>query len=392
MSARARSTAAAPRPRRELDVASADGTRLHAEVHGPSDAPVVVLSHGWTCSTLFWAPLLRALPPRMQVVVYDQRGHGRSAAPGRDGYSTAALADDLCAVLEACVPEGTRAVLAGHSMGGMTLLAAADRPQLRARTAAVLLANTGSGRLVRELRVLPLAGRLPRLRAATHRLLLKAPVPLGPVTPLSRSVLRYVTMGPGAGPEAIDLCARIVHACPPPVRSRWAGVLAGLDLEAAVARLDVPAAVLVGSADRLTPPPHARRLARGLPHLEELVELPGIGHMTPLETPDRVAAMIDDLVRAHLETPAARSGEAGAPPHPRRPGGDDVSRHSSLDGQVAVVTGAARGVGALLARRPRRGPRRAVAVSPRAARGRCPQVGVAVVLAENRADMAESGC
>ncbi|MEU5644552.1 alpha/beta hydrolase, partial [Streptomyces milbemycinicus] len=32
-----------------MTVISSDGTRLHAELHGPEGAPAVVLVHGWTC-------------------------------------------------------------------------------------------------------------------------------------------------------------------------------------------------------------------------------------------------------------------------------------------------------------------------------------------------------
>lgn len=52
---------APPVPRTTLTVTSADGARLYAEVHGPEDAPAVVLAHGWTCSTAFWAPVVRDL-------------------------------------------------------------------------------------------------------------------------------------------------------------------------------------------------------------------------------------------------------------------------------------------------------------------------------------------
>ncbi|WP_158102180.1 alpha/beta fold hydrolase, partial [Streptomyces glaucescens] len=102
-----------------------DGARLHVEVHGPESAPPVVLIHGWTCSTAFWAAQIRALAAGHRVIAYDQRGHGRS--PASRSCSTDALADDLEAVLAATLAPGEKAVLAGHSMGGMTVLAAAGR-------------------------------------------------------------------------------------------------------------------------------------------------------------------------------------------------------------------------------------------------------------------------
>lgn len=74
------------------------------EVHGAEGAPAVVLSHGWTCSTAFWAAQIRDLARDHRVVAYDQRGHGRS--PAAAAYSTTALADDLAAVLEAALAPG----------------------------------------------------------------------------------------------------------------------------------------------------------------------------------------------------------------------------------------------------------------------------------------------
>lgn len=71
-----------PAARRTDFVRSADGTRINVEEYGPQDAPTVVLIHGWTCKTLFWAPLIHELGGEFRVVAYDQRGHGRSETPG----------------------------------------------------------------------------------------------------------------------------------------------------------------------------------------------------------------------------------------------------------------------------------------------------------------------
>ncbi|MET9290491.1 alpha/beta hydrolase, partial [Streptomyces sp. NPDC003077] len=295
---------APPAPDRELTVTSADGATLHARVHlppsvgAPSSPPTVVLSHGWTCSTAFWAPVVRDLAADHKVVLYDQRGHGRSPAAVPEGHSTTALADDLVAVLDATLEPGERAVLVGHSMGGMTLMAAAERPQVRERAAAVLLCSTGSADLAAEARVIPL--RSWGARRVAHKALLSSRAPLGPVTPVTKRLLKYATMGPHATPEQVEACARIVHACPVGVRARWGHVLGSLDLTGGAARLDVPTAVIAGTADRLTPIVLARRLASVLPQFLGLTELPGAGHMTPMEEPDAVVRRIRELVRDHL--------------------------------------------------------------------------------------------
>ncbi|MFF2192448.1 alpha/beta fold hydrolase [Streptomyces sp. NPDC058157] len=286
---------------RELTAVSADGSRLHVEVHGPDGAPAVVLSHGWTCSTAFWAAQLRELSRDHRVVAYDQRGHGRS--PAAAAYSAAALADDLVAVFEAALAPGERAVVAGHSMGGMTVMAAADRPRFAEHAAAVLLCSTGSSRLVAEATVLPL--RPGRVRTRVTRGLLGSPAPLGPVTPATRAVLKYATMGPGSAPERVEACARIVHACPAGVRRAWSHVLAGLDLDDGVARLAVPTAVIVGRDDRLTPVVHAREIAAALPHCVGLTELTGMGHMTPIEAPEAVSSALRELTSRYLAAPTA---------------------------------------------------------------------------------------
>jgi pimeloyl-ACP methyl ester carboxylesterase len=288
---------APPVPDRVLTAVSADGARLHVEVHGPENAPAVVLAHGWTCSTAFWAAQIRDLAADHKVIAYDQRGHGRS--PASPACSTDTLADDLEAVLLATLAPGEKAVIAGHSMGGMTVMAASTRAAFRAHAAAVLLCSTGSSRLVAESTVVPL--RAGRLRTWLTKHILGSRAPLGPVTPLARRILKYATMGAGSAPDMIEACARIVHACPRKVRYTWAHVLDLLDLDHGVRELRVPTAVITGTADRLTPPVHARALAAALPQCVGLTELPGLGHMTPVEAPEAVTGRIRSLVTTYTQ-------------------------------------------------------------------------------------------
>ena len=245
-----------PTPHTRLRPRSADGVHLNVEVHGPDDAPTVVLIHGWTCSIPFWAPVITALREDLRVVAYDQRGHGASDIPGQGHYSVQALVDDLTAVLDAALPEGRKAVLAGHSMGGMTIMASALRASIQDRTHSALLASTGFTDLAKAARILPFAARHPKWGARATRSLMNSSLPLGPVTPIGSRVLKYGTLGPQASKQLAKYNASVVHACRPKPRAAWGHVLDTIELGDSLRQLAVPTSVLVGTADRLAKHPY----------------------------------------------------------------------------------------------------------------------------------------
>lgn len=80
-----------------------------------------------------------------------------------------------------------------------------------------------------------------------------------------------------------------------PADVAWAqrAMAARPDSREVLAGVDVPALVLVGAQDTLTPPTAARELADVLPRAS-YVELPGAGHLTPVEVPQAFAAAVDD--------------------------------------------------------------------------------------------------
>ena len=313
-----------PTPDARLRVPSADGTQLNVEVHGPAGAPTVVLIHGWTCKIEFWAPVIRALregAPDLRVVAYDQRGHGVSETPGPGRYSVPILVEDLTAVLDATLEDGEQAVLVGHSMGGMTIMAAGGNESILARTAGVVLCSTGFRNLPASSTVIPgLKRRLPKANRAAHRLLLRSTLPVGPVTPISRALLKHTTLGPKADKHLQRVNARIVTACHPKPRAAWGAVLADLDVFAEVGELDVPTSVIFGGKDRLTPPDsHANAIAAALPKFEGMTTVTGVGHMTPMEAPEIVAGLIRKRVQA-IATPApAAALDEAAPTAPTAP-------------------------------------------------------------------------
>ena len=281
---------------RELQVRSADGTLLHVEVRGPEDGPTVVLSHCWATSLASWGPVVRELDPHLRVVLYDQRGHGRSQIPmTKSGYHTDKLADDLCAVLEATVPDGRQAVVAGHSMGGMTIMASGARPTFQDKVGAVLLTNTGCTELPDRSKIFPLPKPISALSAKAFLL---AAVPLGPRNPGTTAALKYITMGRNADPRMVSLCVRMVHECAPVPRGRWGGVMNTLDLRDTAARITVPTTVVAGTEDKMTPPWHAHHMASVIPGAGRPLEVHGVGHMGPLEMPKFLAEQVGKLVAA----------------------------------------------------------------------------------------------
>ena len=274
-----------------------DGAELHVEVHGRADGPTVVLVHGWTCTAGFWTRQLRALADEVRVVTYDLRGHGRSTGEPAS-FGPDALAGDLQAVLDATLPEGERALLVGHSMGAMTIAAWAGRhpDEVPRRASAAVLLSTGVHRLSLDSAFLPLPARYAVHQGLLQATLLGSAAPLvGPLSLHSRGT-RWLAFSPSASPAVVDRGTRDQRAMRPAARAAWARAMGDLDLRHDLASLTVPTTVVVGERDRLTPPVYAERLAALLPDCVELVRLPDVGHMTPLEAPDEVV----ELVRSAL--------------------------------------------------------------------------------------------
>ncbi len=287
-----------------VEVVAADGTTLHTEVFGPDGAPTVVLVHGWTCTLEIWTHQIQALDSDLRLVAFDLRGHGRSARPPGGDWSIEALATDLDAVLRACVPEGERAVVAGHSLGAMTTVAWADQhpAEVSERLAGAALISTGLGDLITESLLIGTPRPLQRVRGTVGRAFLGARAPLPRITtPLSNRVIHYIACGPSASPATVAFCEKMVLGCRREARGGCGATVSGVDLREALKDLALPTLVIVGEKDRLTPPVHARAMADNLPDVIDYVELPRIGHMTPLEAPDEVTASIRRLTARAVE-------------------------------------------------------------------------------------------
>lgn len=104
---------------------------LYLEEHGPADGPAVILSAGLGGTGGYWRPNLAALCARHRVILYDQRGTGRSDRALPSGLQVEDMAEDVIALMDGLGLE--RAHFVGHAAGGliglMLALEAPDRLQ-----------------------------------------------------------------------------------------------------------------------------------------------------------------------------------------------------------------------------------------------------------------------
>ncbi|GAA3540966.1 alpha/beta hydrolase [Amycolatopsis ultiminotia] len=279
-----------------------DGCALHFELSGPADAEVtLVLVHGWTQDLRTWDGVVSRLGPGVRVLRYDLRGHGGSA-PALGGTATIPqLADDLAELIADRVPAGPL-VLAGHSMGGMTVMALAERhPELVAtRVAGVAFVATSSGQMDRI--TLGLPGMAGQFSARFERRLAKAlahrkgdRLPLSPA--MVRSGARFLVFGDRPRQADLRVVADQLLCAHPASLGAFQDAISTHDRRVALAMLrGTPAVVLAGEKDRLCPLPHAKVIADELPDAE-FVRYPGAGHMLPQERAAEVALRIGALLR-----------------------------------------------------------------------------------------------
>jgi pimeloyl-ACP methyl ester carboxylesterase len=300
----------------EVTVLAPDGVRLHAEIDGAAAGGVtLVFCHGYTLTQDCWHYQRRDLAGH-RLVFWDQRDHGRSGRSEPGAATIDQLGADLKAVLDATTGPDTPAVLVGHSMGGMTIMALAQQyPELFGSkvVGAVLIATAarglshGSPWMPRPVRPV-LALVLPRVlngAAGGRRALL---VDRGRAVSGDLAFLgtRWIGFGDGEpSPSVVAFLEKMIRGTPIDVVARFAQALMLCDKRDSLATLGrVPVSVIVGDKDRLIAPQLGTELANGIPGAE-LVAVPGGGHVLILDRPAVVSDAIRDLLR--------RVGDGGLP-------------------------------------------------------------------------------
>lgn len=271
------------------------GERIAVWEYAPPrpDEPVhpatVVFAHGWTLAHTIWIPFIDRLQAEhnVRVVAYDQPGHGRSTLGPNPRPTIRSLGETLADVLDVTV--GTDpAVLVGHSMGGMTIMAYAGayRDAITDRVQGVLFIGTSCGDITR---------RYQSVESVLMRAIHRAPmIPTGNF--ITQRSQRHSLFGDRCRPEDLALTVKVMSGTPLPTLSRYYLALMDHDEAEHLALLGrTPTVVMVGEKDRLTPASHGATLHTAIPG-SRLVVVPGAGHMLMFEAPELMSVELSHLL------------------------------------------------------------------------------------------------
>jgi 3-oxoadipate enol-lactonase len=248
-----------------------DGVHLFHEVHGPEEAPPLILLEGMGGDIPGWRRNIPVLARELRVIAYDFRGNGHSDEP--PGPATmATFVEDTLALLDSLNVD--RAHVYGQSFGGMVAQEMALTSPERVRT--LILGCTHAG---------------PRhaLRGKSSK------VPKGEPW---RAM--YSPSFPDSHPEHVAEDLRIGGAQPKHTqggRRQWEA-MQGFDSFDRLPSLRLPALVLHRTGDQVIPVENAGLLAERIPGAE-LVLLEGAGHLYHSERAAEADAAVLDFVRKH---------------------------------------------------------------------------------------------
>ena len=264
---------------REQRIAVGTGTVRYLEAGG--GWPVVLL-HGFPLNADMWRPQLENVPEGWRFIAPDLRGFGPEA------NAPATSMDDLAAgvveMLDALRIE--KAAIGGLSMGGYVTFAVLR--QAPARASAVILADTRAG------------ADNEQGKAARNKMIdtVRSKGVSAVADEMMPKLLGETTRG--EFPEVERRVREIAGANRP---EGLAGAIAAMrdrpDSTPQLTEISVPALVLVGEEDTLTPPSEAQAMRAAL-NRSYLVDIPRAGHLSNLEAPDHFSAALADFLSAPL--------------------------------------------------------------------------------------------
>lgn len=250
------------------------------EVAAPTK-PALVFLHGIGGRASGWAPVQQACAAAGHPsLAWDMPGYGES--PAIEPYDFDGLADALAALMDA---QGLqKAVLVGHSLGGMVALQMWARHPGRVAGLVLAASSPAFGHGSGDFQQAFIAQRLAPLEAGKSM----AEVAAG----LIPTMVAPGYQGPGLA-QALACMGSIT----PPAYKAALGALVQFEQRAALPTITVPTLCVAGEHDRTASPTVVQRMAEKIPNAQYQC-LPGAGHLLTFEQPERFADALLPFLRS----------------------------------------------------------------------------------------------
>jgi 3-oxoadipate enol-lactonase len=256
-----------------------DGAELQYSLHdsGKPGAPRLVLIHSLALDRSIWDGVVAALGGTVDVLTYDCRGHGASAKTVGP-YTTELFAGDLHDLLKSIGWE--HAFIAGASMGGsVTLQFAISYPEM-----------------VDGLGLIDTTAWYGADAPKSWKERGQKAVAEGLASMIAFQQTRWFSDAFRAEEAALaDRFGQIFLKNDVAAYAATCEMLGNFDIRAKLATLNVPVEILVGEEDYATPPDMARALEAGIAG-SRLTIVPKARHLTPIEIPEQIAAMLQTVI------------------------------------------------------------------------------------------------
>ena len=254
------------------------GDRMLGYTDAGQGAVPIVLIHGFCGDVRYWQEVIPVISTHTRVIAPDLRGHGTSSAY-ESPFTLEDLADDIAALLDHLHVE--RVQLWGHSLGGYTALAFAQRYPSRIAGLALIhstsFADTEEGKANPDKGITAIRdnglhsyvdGLIPKLFAPDHL----------HTMPKLIAETKEIGYGTDSGTAIHTMAA---------MRDRP-------DRTAVLHELTVPVLLVAGAADQIFPPERVFSLTKPSVHP---ILLPSAGHMSMLESPDALNQQLVDFLQ-----------------------------------------------------------------------------------------------
>lgn len=253
---------------------------LSVFLEGNSKDQSIIFLHGFPYDHTMWKTQIDELSENYFCVTYDIRGLGDS--PVGDGqYTMESFVDDLEIIIDQL--KLVKPVLCGLSMGGYISFRALER--MEEKFSAVILCDTRSESDNNE-------GKLKRAAAIKR-------INADGLAPFAKDFITNCFGESYKQNHSDEFGKRITKSStfdPIGVKGSLLAMLGRNDTTEYLSKIKIPALVICGEFDALTPPAVMKPLAEKI-NGAEFVVIKNSGHMSPIENPKEVTEAIEKFLR-----------------------------------------------------------------------------------------------